>query len=1568
MLYVRKAMSLTFIFIMVFSFFAVFVGETYQDSYELYDSNSDGSSKNVKGDSNNNRGTRADSNNMDLESRPLFGPATDIQVVGNYAYLTTGCSLLIFDITNTNNPVLVGYYDSESIGLYWVLGLYVEGNYAYLARSLGGLDIVNVQTPSSPYHETLVATDAEAIDVNISDSYVYVAETDGMEIFEMSTPTNLVPRGKFDTTGAVANVFISDNFAYIPSEQEGFFIVNITDPDNPTEEGRDDTYTALPYPRDVFVSGDYVFVADYYEGLVTFNIADKTNPQDVGREGTSGYPHEIKIDGSYAFLADEGEGLAIIDVSTPESPTYHMNHDTPGNGDTISVFVENGHAFLADDLYGLKIVDISGDPPSPSDEGNWEKTGNIAWSVHVEGNYAYIADGEAGLVIMDMSNPNDPDYIGNYDTDGNSRAVEVVGDYAYVADDSGGLVVLDVNDPNDPSFDRSYPPLTSYTYDVDVVDSYAYLADYEDGLRIIDLNTDQEWWFNTDGSSYSVQVEGDMAYLGDGGGLRIINVSTPSGPTEEGYYEIIQSGSASMGVHVAGSYAYVATFIFGLHIFDITDPSNPTLVGSYEDEGVSLTGIQAVGTTVYHTTMVDGIIALDTSTPSNIQKTGYYNASGFCLDVEVAGSYAYLSAAIGGVYLLDITQTKDTIRPQIDSHSPISDAVDVPWNSIINMSFTENMDHNSVENAFSITPSITGNFSWEGNNLTFIPEGELSTATLYTVTIDSIAMDTAGNTLTSDYTWQFTTLAIPPVVVSVIPNDGATFILKDANITINFSKSMHKTSTRDAFSYTDGDSTWMASNGLITWSNQDKNMTFTPFDEFENGELYTFTIAHTAADTDGAGLDVDGDGIGGEESQDDYSWSFTIIPTPPQIVTVYPEDSAYDVQITASIMINFTKAMNKASVQDAFSYTNGTTTWDISDGMASWSNGDEFTFVPSLDLQNNDHYIFTLSYSAMDTDDIMLDVDEDGIPGEIEDDNYTWEFATIPSPPIVETISPLKGSTLVLINTTIEIDFSKSMDRESTEDAFKYSDGTSEFSTFNGKATWSNNDKTMTFTPTVKFANDKTYTVTIGSTALDAQGGLFDGDEDGIGGEAEDDDYSWSFTTMPTPPVVSTVSPRNLETRVAVDTQIEIRFSKPMDEFSVEAAFSFTYKGSNKTWGVSDGNLSWSADSKTMTLGLILEHDKEYTFKIDGTAMDIIGITLDIDRDKIPGGVESDDYSWSFTTIKEPPQIVSMQPEEDETDVKLDSNIVITFDRSMNTDSTEKAFSYSYEGSSETFDTSSGSAVWTNSDKILTFNPDIDFEEGMVYTVIIEDTARDKDTISFEGQEWSFTTKANSEPLLDGGGAKEDEDAPNSYKFTIVYTDDDNDEPSEVSVIIDGVSWRMYASEPNDENFRDGKSYEYVLELEGGEHTYYFEAENEKHKIRSPSGSNTETLTVEEKDDEQMLGFMGEEFMGVSTPICATIGIIILVVIIISVMMLVRRRRAGEETTFQTFDEGEAPMTFMAEGEEEIMTFQSFDEPSFAGAEPVVIKCPECDSFLKVKSATRPFKFPCKCGANLILR
>jgi len=112
----------------------------------------------------------------------------------------------------------------------------------------------------------------------------------------------------------------------------------------------------------------------------------------------------------------------------------------------------------------------------------------------------------------------------------------------------------------------------------------------------------------------------------------------------------------------------------------------------------------------------------------------------------------------------------DVTRPFVVTASPRGSGMNTT--PAITMTFSEPMDRASVAAAFAITPDISGTFVWSGDDrtLTFVPDRALESNTLYTIAIDTGARDLAGNAASADYTFQFTTAALPPAPVDVVGN------------------------------------------------------------------------------------------------------------------------------------------------------------------------------------------------------------------------------------------------------------------------------------------------------------------------------------------------------------------------------------------------------------------------------------------------------------------------------------------------------------------------------------------------------------------------------------------------------------------------------------------------------------------------------------------------------------------------------------------------------------------------------------------------------------------------------
>jgi hypothetical protein len=334
--------------------------------------------------------------------------------------------------------------------------------------------------------------------------------------------------------------------------------------------------------------------------------------------------------------------------------------------------------------------------------------------------------------------------------------------------------------------------------------------------------------------------------------------------------------------------------------------------------------------------------------------------------------------------------------PEVDTTRPFSGEMDVSISSNIIVTFDRPMNKSSVSTAFSYTngtdvwDSSSGDIIWASTNhisdtLIFNPFENFETSMNYTVTIDGSAKDNCDSQLSGglDYVWNFTTKPIdddPPQVINHIPDFWETNVDASTIIQIRFNENMNIDSVNASFSYTDSVTTWNESDGNITWNTGKDVFTFEPTTNLFYGTMYVVTVdASVATDTSGNPLDGNGDGVSG----DDYAWSFTteIISdtTPPTVSSHSPIGS--QVSVEDNIVVLFSELMDEGSVQSAFTYTDGTTTWGEGDGTFNW-NGAEITFIPDFDLDYLTAYTVTILQSA-----------EDRAGNQLTND-YSWTFTT----------------------------------------------------------------------------------------------------------------------------------------------------------------------------------------------------------------------------------------------------------------------------------------------------------------------------------------------------------------------------------------------------------------------------------------------------------------------------------------------------------------------------------------------------------------------------------------------
>jgi hypothetical protein len=145
----------------------------------------------------------------------------------------------------------------------------------------------------------------------------------------------------------------------------------------------------------------------------------------------------------------------------------------------------------------------------------------------------------------------------------------------------------------------------------------------------------------------AVAVSGSVAYITSEAGLHVLDITEPTQPHATGFYEAQGAGE----VTVMGNIAYV--LVGGiLHLVDVSDPSALTQVGLYELP-FRFVGLAVADQNTYLGAGVEGFVTLDVSDPAALREIS--RVPGEAGKVAVAGAVAYVVEQVVGVHLIDIS-------------------------------------------------------------------------------------------------------------------------------------------------------------------------------------------------------------------------------------------------------------------------------------------------------------------------------------------------------------------------------------------------------------------------------------------------------------------------------------------------------------------------------------------------------------------------------------------------------------------------------------------------------------------------------------------------------------------------------------------------------------------------------------------------------------------------------------------------------------------------------------------------------------------------------------------------
>lgn len=152
----------------------------------------------------------------------------------------------------------------------------------------------------------------------------------------------------------------------------------------------------------------------------------------------------------------------------------------------------------------------------------------------------------------------------------------------------------------------------------------------------------------------------------------------------------------------------------------------------------------------------------------------------------------------------------------------------------LEVSFSESMERESVENALSITPEISGTYSWvDDATLVFRPTSGWKTNFTYALSIDAAAATIYGTTLEEPITHEFTTVGAVEVI-ETDPLEQAGDVSRDTVIQLRFNQPVEEDEVESRFSISPRVS------GAFSW--QEDTMTFAPEEPLSYDTVYTVAL------------------------------------------------------------------------------------------------------------------------------------------------------------------------------------------------------------------------------------------------------------------------------------------------------------------------------------------------------------------------------------------------------------------------------------------------------------------------------------------------------------------------------------------------------------------------------------------------------------------------------------------------------------------------------------------------------------------------------------------------------
>lgn len=429
---------------------------------------------------------------------------------------------------------------------------------------------------------------------------------------------------------------------------EGGYIVfsDITDLNNPQEITR---YLTPCYVEDFALDYPTLYVANAGYGLLVLDISDLNNISVMSELLQGAEEKEVsllQLDDNYLYALLYGSVIQIINVSNPNSPEVVTEIEASGK-----------YTLINDRLYQIQqdsvlVIWNVENPQSPVEIGSYVHDSLIN-QVVVYQNYIYIGHGSTGIyAVLDASTLSNPIFLVDISGDYMGGPIKIHNQYLLFYDP---FSVYDLSsDPTNPTY-INHLELSYKARHIQLNNGNAFISLFDYGLEIVDFVLPQNMVSITNIESGSAKnkvfIFENYAYIrARNFGIHIYNIETPENPSFISSFNLLNSNIEDMAFEYP--YAYLAYGVNGLIILNISDPAYPIQVGTYYDYTYTST-VEKMDNYIFLNSN-DFLKVIDVSDPVNPLESYSYQSGGFN-KIDIKDSYAYLAQNDEGLKILDIS-------------------------------------------------------------------------------------------------------------------------------------------------------------------------------------------------------------------------------------------------------------------------------------------------------------------------------------------------------------------------------------------------------------------------------------------------------------------------------------------------------------------------------------------------------------------------------------------------------------------------------------------------------------------------------------------------------------------------------------------------------------------------------------------------------------------------------------------------------------------------------------------------------------------------------------------------